>query len=81
VFRVFSQVLNRSLTLREALDGALPRIVELAEAQAGWIFFRDAESGTTMLTADVNLPPALRVAGKWRMAGECRCIEMLRGTG
>lgn len=78
VFRVLSQVLNRSLTLREALDGALPRIVELAEADTGWIFFHDAESGTTTLAADVNLPPALAVAGKRRMAGDCRCVQMLR---
>jgi two-component system, NarL family, sensor kinase len=78
IFRVLSQALNRSLTLREALDGAVPRIVELAGADAGWIFFHDAESGTTTLAADVNLPPALQVAGKRRMAGECRCIQMLR---
>jgi len=78
VFRVFSQVLNRSLTLREALDGALPRIVELAEADAGWIFLYHPESGTVSLAADVNLPPSLLVAGKRRMAGDCRCVQMLR---
>jgi signal transduction histidine kinase len=78
VFRVFSQALNRSFTLREALDGALPRLVELAEAESGWIFFYDAAAGTTTLAADVNLPPALAVAGKRRMNGDCRCIEMLR---
>ena len=78
VFRVFSQALNRSFTLREALDGALPRLVELAEAESGWIFFYDAAAGTTTLAADVNLPPALAVAGKHRMNGDCRCIQMLR---
>jgi signal transduction histidine kinase len=78
IFRAFSQILNRSFTLREALDGALPRIVELAEAEAGWIFFHDAESDTFSLAADVNLPPALAVAGKRRMAGECRCMQLLR---
>jgi signal transduction histidine kinase len=77
-FRVFSQVLNRSLTLREALDGALPRIVELAEAEAGWIFLYHPDSGTVSLAADVNLPPSLLVAGKRRMAGDCRCVQMLR---
>jgi signal transduction histidine kinase len=78
VFRAFAQVLNRSFTLREALDGALPRIVELAEAEAGWIFFHDVESDTFSLAADVNLPPALAATGRRRMAGECRCMQMLR---
>src|SRR5215471_15943835 len=78
IFRNLSQALNRSFTLREALDGTLPRIVELAEAEAGWIFLYNAESGTATLAADVNLPPALVVAGKRRMAGECRCLQMLR---
>ncbi len=78
VFRSLSHVLNRSFTLREALDGALPRIVELAEADAGWIFLRNAETEAFTLAADVNLPPSLLVAGRRRMAGECRCIQMLR---
>ncbi len=39
VFRILSQVLNRSFTLREALDGALPRIVELADAEPGGFSF------------------------------------------
>jgi signal transduction histidine kinase len=78
VFRTLSQVLNRSFTLREALDGALPRIVELSEAEAGWIFLYDAESGNFQLAADVNLPSSLRVAGKRRMSGDCRCIQRLR---
>ncbi len=78
LLRACSQALNRSFTLREALDGALPRIVELAEADAGWIFLHDAESDTFLLAADVNLPPALAVSGKRRMTGECRCMQMLR---
>jgi len=78
VFRSLSQALNRSFTLREALDGALPRIVEIADAEAGWIFLRNPDTESFTLAADVNLPPALVVAGKRRMAGECRCIEMLR---
>jgi len=78
VFRNLSQTLNRSLTLREALDGALPRIVELVEAEAGWIFLLNHETGMFTLAADVNLPRALLVAGKRRMAGDCRCIQMLR---
>jgi len=78
IFRSLSQTLNRSFTLREALDGALPRIVELAEAEAGWIFLLSPETGTFTLAADVNLPPSLLVAVKRRMSGDCRCIQMLR---
>src|SRR5579872_7122137 len=78
VFLELSQVLNRSFTLGEALDGALPRIVELAEAEAGWIFLGDPETGSFSLAANVNLPASLRVAGKRRMPGECRCLQMLR---
>ncbi|HXX37155.1 MAG TPA: GAF domain-containing sensor histidine kinase [bacterium] len=78
IFRVLAQVLNRSFTLREALDAALPRIVELAEAEAGWIFLRDTETGNLSLAADVNLPAPLVVMGKRRMTGDCRCIQMLR---
>ena len=77
-FRSLSQALNRSFTLREALDAALPQIIELAEAEAGWIFLYNPESGTASLAADVNLPSSLVVAGKRRMAGECRCLQMLR---
>jgi signal transduction histidine kinase len=78
VFRAFSQILNRSFTLREAMNGALPRIVEMADAEAGWIFFYDPESGNASLAADVNLPPSLLVASKRRMAGDCRCLQKLR---
>ena len=78
VFRSIAEVLNRSFTLREALDGALHRIIELMDVQAGWIFLYEAESATFRLAADVNLPAALAVAGKRRMAGDCRCNEKLR---
>ena len=78
IFRGIAEVLNRSFTLREALDGALHRIVELMEVEAGWIFLHEPESGQFRLAADVNLPAALAVAGKRRMSGDCRCIAMLR---
>jgi signal transduction histidine kinase len=77
-FRSIAEVLNRSFTLREALDGALHRIVQLMGVEAGWIFLLDPESAQFRLAADVNLPAALGVAGKRRMTGECRCISMLR---
>jgi len=78
IFRGISAVLNRSFTLREALDGALHRIVELMDVQAGWIFLYQAESREFRLAADVNLPGPLAVAGKRRMTGDCRCNQLLR---
>jgi signal transduction histidine kinase len=78
IFRSISEVLNRSYTLREALDGALRRICELLDVEAGWIFLHGPNPGEFHLSADVNLPAPLAVAGKRRMAGDCRCISMLR---
>jgi signal transduction histidine kinase len=78
IFRGIAEVLNRSYTLREALDGALHRIVELMDVEAGWIFLYGPEMGEFRLAADVNLPAALAVSGKRRMAGDCRCMSMLR---
>ncbi len=78
IFRSIAEVLNRSFTLREALDGALHRIVDLMDVETGWIFLLDPEAGQFRLAADVNLPAALSVANKRRMTGECRCITMLR---
>ncbi len=78
IFRSISEVLNRSYTLREALDGALRRICELMNVEAGWIFLHGPNPGEFHLAADVNLPAPLAAVGKRRMAGDCRCISMLR---
>lgn len=78
IFRGIAETLNRSFTLREALDGALHRIVELMNVQAGWIFLFHAGDQSFRLAADVNLPAALAVAGKRRMAGDCLCNAKLR---
>jgi signal transduction histidine kinase len=78
IFRGIAEVLNRSFTLRESLDGALHRIVELFHVDTAWVFLIDAGSEEFRLAADVNLPRALSTASKRRMAGDCRCIAMLR---
>jgi len=78
IFRGIAEVLNRSFTLREALDAALYRIVELLGVRSGWIFLTEPETEQLRIAADVRLPQALSVAGKRRMAGDCRCIQMLR---
>ncbi len=69
-----AQTLNRALDLREALDSALPHIVELMGLQTGWIFLRD-ESGSFRLAARHELPPAISYPGAaW--SGECTCQEL-----
>lgn len=69
-----AQTLNRALDVREALDAALPHIVELMGLRTGWIFLRD-ESGAFRLAARHDLPPAITYPGPaW--SGECSCQEL-----
>jgi sigma-B regulation protein RsbU (phosphoserine phosphatase) len=69
-----AQTLNRALDLREALDAALPQIVEIMGLRTGWIFLRD-EAGAFKLAARHELPPAITYPGPvW--SGECSCQEM-----
>ncbi|HNP87857.1 MAG TPA: SpoIIE family protein phosphatase [Kouleothrix sp.] len=69
-----AQTLNRALDLREALDAALPKIVEIMGLRTGWIFLRD-ETGTFKLAARHELPPAILYPGPaW--SNECSCQEL-----
>jgi len=69
-----AQTLNRALDLREALDAALPHIVEIMGLRTGWIFMRD-EAGSFRLAARHDLPPAISYPGAaW--SGDCNCQEL-----
>src|SRR5919206_4775339 len=69
-----AQTLNRALDLREALDAALPHIIELMGLRTGWIFLRD-ETGAFRLAARHDLPPAISYPGPaW--SGDCSCQEL-----
>lgn len=69
-----AQTLNRALDLREALDAALPHIVEMMGLRTGWIFLRD-EAGAFRLAARHDLPPAITYPGPaW--SGDCNCQEL-----
>jgi sigma-B regulation protein RsbU (phosphoserine phosphatase) len=69
-----AQTLNRALDLREALDDALPHIVEIMGLRTGWIFLRD-EAGAFRLAARHDLPPAISYPGAaW--SGDCSCQEL-----
>lgn len=71
-----AQTLNKALDLREALDTALPHIVELMGLSTGWIFLKgDGESYS--LAARHNLPPAISYPGPaWE--DDCDCQEQCR---
>jgi len=69
-----AQTLNRALDLREALDAALPHIIEVMGLRTGWIFLRD-DAGAFRLAARHDLPPAIAYPGPaW--SGECNCQEL-----
>lgn len=72
-----AQTLNRALDLREALDAALPHIVELMGLRTGWIFLHD-ETGAFRLAARHDLPPAIGYPGPaWADTCNCQtlCVE------
>jgi len=72
-----AQTLNRSVDLREALDDALPRILDLMGLASGWIFLK-GEAGHYTLAARHNLPPALTYPGPaWE--AECDCQDLCDG--
>jgi GAF domain-containing protein len=69
-----AQTLNRALDMREALDAALPHIVEMMGLRTGWIFLRD-EASAFRLVARHDLPPAITYPGPaW--SGDCSCQEL-----
>src|SRR5436305_8863255 len=69
-----AQTLNRALDVREALDAALPHIVELMGLRTGWIFLRD-EAGAFRLVARHDLPPAIQYPGPaW--TDTCSCQDL-----
>src|SRR5689334_8751264 len=69
-----AHTLNRALDLREALDAALPHIVEIMGLRTGWIFLRD-ETGSFRLVARHDLPPAIGYPGPaW--SGDCSCQDL-----
>ncbi len=71
-----TQILNRGLDLREALEAALPHIVELVGLQTGWIFLREEDG--FRLAARHNLPPAIAYpSAAWQ--NECTCQDECLG--
>lgn len=71
--------LNQAVDVRQTLDFALTRLVELMGLETGWIFLKDPSSqnrwagkGYT-LAAHHNLPPAMGVRRARAWKGNCEC--------
>lgn len=74
--------LNQAIDVRQALDFALTRLIELMGLETGWIFLKDPAAQTRwagkgyVLAAQHNLPPALGVnrARAWKGGCECQTL-------
>ncbi len=71
--------LNRAVDVRQTLDFALTRLVELMGLETGWIFLKDAASQNRwagkgyILAAHHNLPEALKTSRARAWKGGCEC--------
>ncbi len=71
--------LNRAVNVRQALDFALIRLIELMELETGWIFLKDPSSQNRwagkgyVLATHHNLPPAIGVRRARAWKGGCEC--------
>ncbi|MDQ7849575.1 MAG: GAF domain-containing sensor histidine kinase [Armatimonadota bacterium] len=71
-----AETLNRSTNIQEALQTSLQRIVELMNLRSGWVFIQ--EDGGYTLAAHRALPEPLAANDAAAMAGDCRCLQLLR---
>lgn len=74
--RTVAETLNRSLDTRSALGQALGQLVQMMHLHSGWVFLRDG--GEFHVAASENLPVELAADGMAAMAGDCRCLQLLR---
>lgn len=71
--------LNRAVDVRQALDFALVRLIDLMGLETGWIFLRDETAQNRwagkgyVLAAYHNLPPAMGVNRARAWKGGCDC--------
>lgn len=74
-----SETLNQAVDVRDALQDALERLVELVGLETGWIFLKDPSAKNRwagrgyMLAAHHNLPPALALDRARAWKGGCQC--------
>jgi serine phosphatase RsbU (regulator of sigma subunit) len=76
--------LNRAVDVRQAMDFALTRLVDLMGLETGWVFLADEAAQTRwagkgyVLAAHHNLPPAMGVSRARAWKGGCECQALCR---
>jgi sigma-B regulation protein RsbU (phosphoserine phosphatase) len=81
------ETLNRAVDVRQTLDFALTRLVELMGLETGWIFLVDPTSQNRwwgrgfILAAHHNLPQALGVNRARAWKGDCECQTLCQRGG
>lgn len=76
------ETLNQTVNVREALDFALTRLIELMGLETGWIFLKDNNSQSRwagkgyVLAAHHNLPPAMSLSRARAWKGGCDCQSL-----
>ena len=71
-----AETLNRSTNIAEAVESSLHRVIELMALRSGWVFLQ--EDGGYVLAARHALPDDLAANNAAAMAGDCRCLQLLR---
>jgi serine phosphatase RsbU (regulator of sigma subunit) len=77
-----ADTLNRSVDVKNALQGALSQLVELMELETGWILLKDPSSKNRWggrgysLVAHHNLPPAMAPDKARAWKGDCECERL-----
>jgi len=77
-----SETLNQAVDVRDALQDALVRLVDLVGMETGWIFLRDPSAKNRwagrgyLLAAHHNLPPALALDRARAWKGGCQCQSL-----
>jgi hypothetical protein len=78
------EALNRAVDVRQAVDFALTRLVDLMGLETGWVFLRDEEAQNRWagkgynLVAHHKLPPALGLNRARAWKGSCECQTLCR---
>ncbi len=77
---LMASAVSQSRTLREVLDSALDRSLQLTSLTAGWIWLLGEESDSLRLGAQVGLEKTSQCLAQPRALGDCACGLVL-GSG
>lgn len=69
---------GQSLDLRQVLDGALDKVLELMKAEAGWLFLVEEDGQGLSLTTHRGLSPEFVREEQDKDTRECICLQVCR---